>query len=80
VRIQGTIHVPAKISHLLVMHVRGYGYAIAEAARDQPMPTTTSKDIPLPEHDGVHGSFLEVMEWMHENANNFDITKMCCTF
>ena len=69
--------VPAKISHLLVMHVRGYGYAIAEAARGQLMPTTTSKDIPLPEHDGVHGSFLEVMEWMHENANNFDITKMC---
>ena len=68
--------VPAKISHVLVMHVRGYGYAIAEAERGQLMPTTTSKDIPLPEHDGVHGSFLEVMEWMHENANNFDIRRM----
>lgn len=70
--------VPAKISHLLVMHVRGYGYAIAEAERGQLMPTTTSKDIPLPEHDGVHGSFLEVMEWLHENAVNFDIRRMCC--
>ena len=80
VRTEGT-DVPAKISHLLVMHVRGYGYAIAEAERGQLMPTTTSKDIPLPEHDGVHGSFLEVMEWLHENANNFDIRRMCrCAF
>ena len=72
--------VPAKINHVLIMHARGYGYAIAEAERGQLMPTTTSKDIPLPEHDGTHGSFLEVMEWMHENAANFDIRRMCCTF
>ena len=76
VRVEGNIHVPTKITHLLVMHVRGYGYAIAEAARGQVMPTTTSKDIPLPEHDGVYGSFLEVMEWLHENAVNFDIRRM----
>jgi len=68
---------PAKINHVLIMHARGYGYAIAEAERGQLMPTTTSKDIPLPEHDGTHGSFLEVMEWMHENAANFDIRRMC---
>jgi len=72
--------VPAKINHVLIMHARGYGYAIAEAERGQLMPTTTSRDIPLPEHDGTHGSFLEVMEWMHENAANFDIRRMCCTF
>ena len=77
VRTEGSIHVPVKISHLLVMHVRGYGYAIAEAARGQLMPTTTSKDIPLPDHDGAHGSFLEVMEWLHENAANFRIERMC---
>lgn len=80
VRTEGSIHVPAKISHLLVMHVRGYGYAIAEAERGQVMPSTTSKDIPLPGHDGVHGSFLEIMEWMHENAANFRIERMCCAF
>jgi hypothetical protein len=80
VRTEGTIHVPTKISHVLIMHARGYGYAIAEAERGQLMPTTTSRDIPLPEHDGAHGSFLEVMEWMHENAANFDIRRMCCTF
>jgi hypothetical protein len=68
--------IPAKISHVLIMHARGYGYAIAEAERGQLMPTTTSKDIPLPEHDGTHGSFLEVMEWLHENAVNFDIRRM----
>jgi hypothetical protein len=70
--------IPAKINHVLVMHARGYGYAIAEAERGQLMPSTISKDIPLPEHDGVHGSFLEVMEWLHENAVNFDIRRMCC--
>jgi len=72
--------IPLKISHLLVMHVRGYGYAIAEAGRGQQLPDSTTKDVPLPEHDGVHGSFLEIMEWLHENANNFDIKAMCRAF
>jgi len=72
-----SIHIPAKISHLLVMHVRGYGYAIAEAGRGQQLPDSTTKDIPLPDHDGVHGSFLEIMEWLNENANNFRIDRMC---
>jgi hypothetical protein len=76
VRRQATILIPAKISHLLVMHVRGYGYAIAEAARGQLLPDSTTKDVPLPEHDGVHGSFIEIMEWLHEHAENFDITNM----
>jgi hypothetical protein len=76
VRTQATIHIPAKISHLLVMHVRGYGYAIAEAARGQLLPDSTTKDVPLPEHDGVHGSFIEIMEWLHEHAENFDIRNM----
>ena len=68
--------VPARISHLLVMHARGFGYAIAEAERGQVMPTTTSKDIPLPVHDGTYGSFLDVMEWMHENAVCFKLNLM----
>jgi hypothetical protein len=76
VRRQATILIPAKISHLLVMHVRGYGYAIAEAARGQLLPDSTTKDVPLPEHDGAHGSFIEIMEWLHEHAENFDITNM----
>jgi len=71
--------IPLKITHLLVMHVRGYGYAIAEAGRGQQLPDSTTKDIPLPDHDGVHGSFLEIMEWLNENANNFRIDRMCCS-
>ncbi len=72
--------IPLKITHLLVMHVRGYGYAIAEAGRGQQLPDFNTKDVPLPDHDGVHGSFLEIMEWLNENANNFRIDRMCCTF
>lgn len=70
---------PVVIQHLLLMHVRGYGYSIAEAERGQAMPTTTSKHIPLPEHHTVHGSFLEVMEWMHKNVEGFRLERMICT-
>ena len=70
------IIVDATIRHLLIMHVRGFGYAIAEAGRGQEMPDLTTKDIPLPKHDHVYGSFLDVMEWMHINAYKFKLSNM----
>ena len=68
--------IPAKIHHLLVMHVRGFGYAIVEAASGQKMPDLSTKDIPLPKHDRVYGSFLDVMEWLHKNAYKFKLSNM----
>jgi len=68
--------IPAKINHLLVMHTRGFGYAIVEAARGQEMPDFTKKDIPLPKHDHVYGSFLDVMEWLHKTAYKFKLSNM----
>ena len=68
--------IPAKIHHLLVMHVRGFGYAIVEAASGQKMPDLSTKDIPLPKHDRVYGSFLDVMEWMHTTAYKFKLSNM----
>jgi hypothetical protein len=69
---------PAKIRHLLVMHVRGFGYAIAEAERNQRMPDLDTKDTPLPKHDCVYGSFLDVLDWLHSDAYNFNLSKMIC--
>jgi hypothetical protein len=68
--------IPAKIHHLLVMHVRGFGYAIVEAASGQKMPDLSTKDIPLPKHDRVYGSFIDVMEWMHTTAYKFKLSNM----
>ena len=72
---------PARIRHSLIMHVRGFGYAIPEAERNQKMPDLDTKDIPLPTHDDPCGSVLDVLEWFHMNASNFKLSKMiCCTF
>ena len=71
---------PARIRHSLIMHVRGFGYAIPEAERNQKMPDLDTKDIPLPTHDYVYGSFLDVLEWLHCDAQNFKLSKMICAF
>ena len=68
--------IPAKIRHLLVMHARGFGYAIVEAERNQAMPSIASKNVPLPKYDEPYGSFLDVMEWLHERAVNFKLAQM----
>lgn len=68
--------IPAKIRHILVMHTRGFGYAIVAAASGQEMPDFTKKDIPLPTHDCVYGSFLDVMEWLHKSAYKFKLSNM----
>ena len=71
---------PARIRHSLIMHVRGFGYAIPEAERNQKMPDLDTKDIPLPTHDDPCGSVLDVLEWFHMNASNFKLSKMICAF
>lgn len=68
--------IPATIRHILIMHARGYGYAIVESESGQKMPDLDTKDIPLPKHDMVYGSFLDVMSWMHERALHFKLHKM----
>jgi hypothetical protein len=70
--------IPAKICHVLIMHVRGYGYAIPEAERHQKMPDLDTKDIPLPKHDDPFGSILDVLQWFKINAHNFKLNKMIC--
>ena len=68
--------IPAKIRHFLIMHARGFGYAIVEANSGQQMPDLTTKDISLPNHDYVYGSFLDVVEWLHKSACNFKLSNM----
>jgi len=68
--------IPATIRHILIMHARGYGYAIVESASGQKMPDLDTKDIPLPKHDMVYGSFLDVMSWMHTTAYKFKLSNM----
>jgi len=70
--------VPAKIHHSLIMHVRGLGYAIPEAERNQKMPDLNTKDIPLPIYENPLGSVLDILEWFHMNATNFKLSKMIC--
>jgi hypothetical protein len=81
VTVEKTASTPANIRHSLIMHVRGFGYAIPEADRNQKMPDLDTKDIPLPAYDDPCGSILDVLEWLHMNATNFKLSKMiCCTF
>ena len=71
---------PSKTRHCLIMHVRGFGYAIPTAERNQKMPDLDTKDIPLPTYDGVDGSILDILEWLHMNAINFKLSKMISAF
>jgi len=68
--------IPAKIRHILIMHARGYGYTIVESASGQKMPDLNTNDIPLPKHDAVYGSFLDILSWMHTRALHFKLNKM----
>jgi hypothetical protein len=70
------VFTPATIRHILIMRVSGYGYAIVESASGQKMPDLDTKDIPLPKHGMVYGSFLDVMSWMHARALHFKLHNM----
>ena len=76
----GTVVVEAaKIRHAAISHVMGYGYTIMGAQSGQKLPEIengVSNGVPLPNHDEVWASLLDILTWFHTNAANFDLSKM----
>ena len=69
----------AKIRNSAIAHVMGYGYIIMGAQSGQKLPefeNGVSNGIPLPNHDQVWASLLDLLTWFHDNAANFDLSKM----
>jgi len=70
----------AKISHVAISHVMGYGYTIMGAQSGQKLPeideNAVSNGIPLPKHDEVWASLLDLLVWLHNNVANFDLSMM----
>jgi hypothetical protein len=71
---------PATIRHIAVAHVMGYGYIIMGAAAGQKLPeldaTGQSNGVPLPSHDHVWPSLLDLLQWLHTDAKGFDLRYM----
>ena len=71
---------PAYIRNIAVMHVMGYGYAIIGAAAGQKLPdldaTGQSNGVPMPSHDHVWPSLLDLLTWLHTDAAGFDLRYM----
>jgi hypothetical protein len=76
----GTVVVEAaKIRHIAISHVMGYGYTIIGAQSGQKLPAFedgVSNGVSLPNHDEVWASLLDILTWFHTNAANFDLSKM----
>ena len=69
----------AKIRNIAISHVMGYGYTIMGAQSGQKLPVLengVSNGIPLPNHDEVWASLLDILTWFHNNAAFFDLSKM----
>ena len=70
----------AKIRHIAVAHVMGYGYTMIEASVGQKLPeldaTGQSNGISLPSHDEVWPSLLDLLKWLQTNATNFNLSRM----
>jgi hypothetical protein len=69
----------AKIRNSAIAHVMGYGYIIMGAQSGQKLPELengVSNGVPLPNHDEVWPSLLDILTWFHTNAANFDLSKM----
>ena len=69
----------AKIRNSAIAHVMGYGYIIMGAQSGQKLPKLedgVSNGVPLPNHDQVWASLLDLLTWFHTNAANFDLSKM----
>jgi hypothetical protein len=86
---QKTAHMPngkvvviqaAKIHHIAVAHVMGYGYTILEAAAGQKLPELDanglSNGVSLPSHNAVWPSLLDLLKWLHINATTFNLSRM----
>jgi len=76
----GTVVVEAaKIRHIAISHVMGYGYTIIGAQSGQKLPELengVSNGVSLPSHDEVWASLLDILTWFHTNAAFFDLSKM----
>ena len=75
----GTVVEAAKICHVAISHVMGYGYTIMSAQSGQKLPeieNSVSNGVPLPKHDQVWASLLDLLTWLHTNAAFFDLIKM----
>jgi hypothetical protein len=70
----------AHIRHVAVAHVMGYGYTIMGAQAGQKLPEMdadgNSNGVPLPSHDEVWPSLLDLLLWLQSNAAGFDLRYM----
>ena len=69
----------AKIRNIAVAHVMGYGYTIMEAGMGQKLPDMdngVSNGVPMPIHDMMWASLLDLLVYLHNNAYNFDLRYM----
>lgn len=76
---QKTVVEAAKICHVAIAHVMGYGYIIMTVQSGQKLPEIengVSNGVPLPTHDQVWASLLDLLTWLHMNAQHFDLNKM----
>lgn len=70
----------SNIRHIAIAHVMGYGYTIMEAQIGQKLPELDadghSNGVPLPLHNYVWASLLDLLTWLHTNAKGFDLSRM----
>lgn len=70
----------AKIRHAAISHIMGYGYTILEASHGQLLPEIdengVSNGVPLPKHDMVWASLIDLLTWFQTNAQHFNLSRM----
>ena len=65
----------AKIRNIAVAHVMGYGYTIMEAGLGQKLPDIDN-GVPMPLHDMMWASLLDLLLYLHKDGYNFDLRYM----
>lgn len=74
---------PTKILNIAIAHVMGYGYTIMEAGIGQKLPDIVngvSNGVPMPLHDTMWASLLDLLVYLHKNSYNFDMSRMVLEF
>jgi len=69
----------AQIRNVAIAHIMGYGYTIMGARSGQKLPEIengVSNHVPIPEHDEVWASLLDLLVWFQANASNFNLNRM----
>lgn len=70
---------PTKIRNIAVAHVMGYGYTIMDAGIGQKLPDIEngiSNGVPMPLHDMMWASLLDLLVYLHNDGYNFDLSRM----